>query len=163
MTPLNLSRFALVIFDADDTLRRTRVEGQPCPHGPGEWELLPNVRETLKHYDWTRLRLGVASNQDHVSFALLSHSMARRLLRDMLEAAIGEPAARAFIRFCPHNRDDRCSCRKPQPDMLLDICASAGVAPASALFVGNAFTDLQCAMRAGTSFAWSEVFFNRWP
>jgi D-glycero-D-manno-heptose 1,7-bisphosphate phosphatase len=35
----------LIIFDMDGTLRRTTVEGKPCPHAPGEWELLPGVRE----------------------------------------------------------------------------------------------------------------------
>src|SRR5205085_2553999 len=57
----------LVIFDADDTLRRTIVPGQPCPHAEGEWELLPGVRARL-HRIPPDVYIGVASNQDHVGY-----------------------------------------------------------------------------------------------
>jgi hypothetical protein len=55
----------LIIFDADGTLRRTLVSGQPCPHAADEWTLLDGVRayvSALPH----DVYLGVASNQDHV-------------------------------------------------------------------------------------------------
>ena len=38
----------LVVFDADGTLRRTTVPGQPCPRASDQWELLPD--ETGGYY-----------------------------------------------------------------------------------------------------------------
>lgn len=38
----------LIMFDADGTLRRCTVPGQPCPNNPDEWELMPNIKETLQ-------------------------------------------------------------------------------------------------------------------
>ena len=55
--------YQLFIFDADGTLRRCTVPGQPCPNQPGEWELLPNVVETLHHYDWRVRDYAIVSNQ----------------------------------------------------------------------------------------------------
>ena len=158
---MDLSPFDLVIFDADDTLRRTLVPGQPCPHAPHEWELLPGVRDTLKRYDWSRRRFGIASNQDQVAYSLLPEHTARRLLEDLARAAIGNASRQELIRFCPHAEDAGCTCRKPRPGMILDLCATAGVPNSRTLFVGNSASDQECAARAGTSFVWAATFFRR--
>src|SRR4051812_5888891 len=80
---------ALVIFDADGTLRRTLVPGQPCPCSPDEWALMPGVRETLAAVDWRarHLRVGVASNQDWIGYGRVAIDTCRRLLHDMIVAA----------------------------------------------------------------------------
>lgn len=159
--PLDLSRFALIVFDADNTLRRTLVPGQPCPHRPDQWELIPGVRETIRAYDWSEHRIGVASNQDQIGYALIDEAMALRLLADMARSAFGDAADPALIRACPHVEHDRCACRKPRPGMLLDLCAAANVAPSQALFVGDAPTDAECAAAAGTHFISADAFFQR--
>jgi D-glycero-D-manno-heptose 1,7-bisphosphate phosphatase len=150
----------LVIFDADDTLRRTTAAGKPCPHAPDEWELLPGVRETLARIDWSGVRLGVASNQDHVAYGHLTHAMAHRLLRDMVSAATGPASVDACIQLCPHALEVPCDCRKPAPGMLLRIMADVGASPAETLFVGDAATDAEAARRAGVAFTWAAEFFG---
>jgi hypothetical protein len=47
MSEPDYRRFGLYLFDADGTLRRTTVEGQPCPNRPYEWELMPNVSKEV--------------------------------------------------------------------------------------------------------------------
>ncbi len=116
----------LYIFDADNTLRRTTVPGQVCPHAPGEWELLPGVRERLARIDWTQASLGVASNQDHVGYGLLTEARCRALLHDMVREAIGGSARDVRVLFCPHVLEVSCACRKPAPGMLEDV---AGLVP----------------------------------
>lgn len=81
-----LNQYRLLIFDADGTLRRCTVPGQPCPNRPGEWELLPNVRETLRLYDWTQTAWGIVSNQGGVALGYLSEPQAYRLLYDLSRA-----------------------------------------------------------------------------
>src|SRR5437763_11860744 len=100
----------LVIFDADDTLRRTLVAGQPCPHHADEWELLPGVRERLTSIDWQarEIEVGVASNQDHVGYGLIDGSVARELLRTMIDRATEGAVAHPEIRFCPHTLEATC-------------------------------------------------------
>lgn len=158
-----LAGVRLVIFDADGTLRRTTVPGQPCPHGSDEWELLPGVRECLTSMDWHHgaLALGVASNQDHVGYGLLERNLAHTLLRDMIVAATNGAVRDPEIRFCPHRLDVSCDCRKPAPGMLLDIMRARHVAPAETLFVGDAHVDEQAARAAGVQFAWAGEFFGR--
>jgi HAD superfamily hydrolase (TIGR01662 family) len=158
-----LARYKLVVFDADDTLRETVIPGKPCPHGPEEWALRPGVREVLRGIGWGQRmgpQLGLASNQDHVAYGLLSLEMARRLLRDLAAAATGSVPADAALQLCPHPLDADCECRKPEPGMLLSIMSYYGVGPDDTLFVGDAEVDREAAARAGTSFMWAWDLFG---
>lgn len=157
-----LANMRLFIFDADDTLRRTIVPGKPCPHRPGEWELLPGVAAVLRAIPWDPDGpfLGIASNQDQVAYGWLSAAMAQRLLRDMMHEAVGEIRPRPCIRFCPHALEVDCDCRKPAPGMLQSIMAHFGVGAGETVFVGNAETDREAAARAGVGFAWAWEFFE---
>ncbi|HET9465435.1 MAG TPA: HAD-IIIA family hydrolase [Gemmatimonadales bacterium] len=161
--PGMLEKYALVVFDADDTLRETTVPGKPCPHGPGEWVLRPGVREALREVRWglpDGPRVGLASNQDQVAYGFLSLDMARRLLRDLAIAATGSAPDEAALQLCPHAADQRCACRKPEPGMLLDIMEHYSVGPHETIFVGNAGVDRDAAARAGVTFMWAADLFG---
>lgn len=144
----------LVIFDADDTLRRTTVPGQPCPHRPGEWEPLPGIREALAGVTWGPggLLMAMASNQDHVAYGHLSAAMARRLLQDAAEAATDHRPEDGAVRFCAHRMDAGCACRKPEPGLLVEAMAHFQVGPGETVFVGDAEGDGEAARRAGVAF-----------
>ncbi|HEX8338163.1 MAG TPA: HAD-IIIA family hydrolase [Pyrinomonadaceae bacterium] len=152
----------LYIFDADGTLRRTTVEGLPCPNRPGEWELIPGVRERLAEIDWGRARFGVASNQGGVGLGYLSLAAARRLLGDMVVEAFGvtKPPP-GSVELCPHAPHAGCPCRKPGPEMLLRLMRRFDVKPEETLFVGDMDKDEGAARAAGTRFAWAHEFFGR--
>jgi D-glycero-D-manno-heptose 1,7-bisphosphate phosphatase len=158
-----LRRFRLVIFDADDTLRRTTVPGRPCPHSPDEWELMPGVRETLAQVAWGKPDapyLGLASNQDQVAYGHLSLDMARRLLGDVAQAATGILPPEEALQLCPHRPEDECGCRKPKAGMLFRIMAHYGVGPEGTLFVGNNDVDREAAERAGVAFLFADQLFG---
>lgn len=158
-----LKRYALVVFDADETLRRTTVPGKPCPHSPGEWALIPGVREILGRVRWGHAsapRLGFASNQDQVGYGHLSLEMARRLLRDLAIAATGTEPAGPALQLCPHPIEAGCECRKPKPRMLLRIMEHYGVGPRETIFVGNDEVDRAAAERAGVDFIWASTLFD---
>jgi D-glycero-D-manno-heptose 1,7-bisphosphate phosphatase len=152
----------LVIFDADDTLRRTLVDGQPCPHAPGEWELLPGVAMGVHRLLHRRpaVRLGVATNQDHIGYGLLEERAARALLQAMIEAAAGRRIDDGAIAICPHAATAGCGCHKPAPGLLHAVMEHYRVPPVRTLFVGDAPTDQEAALRAGVSFRWAWDFFG---
>jgi D-glycero-D-manno-heptose 1,7-bisphosphate phosphatase len=156
--------YRLWIFDADDTLRRTTVPGQPCPRGPDEWELLPGVREALASIAWQRgdgPKLGLASNQDQVGAGLLTLSAARDLLRDLATAAAGVVLPDPALQLCPHALGVPCACRKPQPAMLQRIMAHYGIGADATVFVGNSEEDRGAAQAAGVAFLEARELF-RW-
>jgi D-glycero-D-manno-heptose 1,7-bisphosphate phosphatase len=155
-----LNAASVVIFDADNTLRRTVVPDQPCPHGPDEWVLMPNVVDVLRGVAWERVRCAVASNQDHVGYGLLSRDTALALLQQLVAAATDGRARDPVIRFCAHRLEDRCDCRKPAPGLLLDVLATLRVEPTDAVFVGDDPVDRAAARAAGVRFVWAAELFG---
>jgi D-glycero-D-manno-heptose 1,7-bisphosphate phosphatase len=157
-------RYKLFIFDADDTLRRTVLPGKPCPHRPGEWVLMPGVRQMLSRVEWGSPEgpfLGIASNQDQVAYGHLTLDMARTLLRDLARTAAGFEPAEPALQLCPHPLEQDCACRKPKPGMLRAIMEYYGVPPGDTLYVGNHETDRDAAARAAANFCWSSEFFGQ--
>jgi len=157
-----VSDYRLIIFDADGTLRRCTVEGQPCPNRPGEWELMPNVKEKIQTFERCLHRVGIASNQAGVALGYLSAEMALRLLDDMMiEIMRGKISRPSYmIRMCPHGPDEGCDCRKPQPGMLLELMEKLQVRASRTLFVGDMPSDRQAAENAGCDFMWASDFFS---
>ncbi|HEX8476017.1 MAG TPA: HAD-IIIA family hydrolase [Pyrinomonadaceae bacterium] len=153
----------LYIFDADDTLRRSTVEGQPCPNDDGQWELLPGVRERLAAIDWSAggSRFGIATNQGGIALGYLSYATAHRLLVEMVKEAFGvESVPVGAIEICPHAPHLKCLCRKPHPAMLLRLMRRFRAGEHETLFVGDMDRDAEAAHRAGVRFMWAHEFFG---
>lgn len=146
----------LIIFDADGTLRRCTVEGQPCPNEPGQWELMPNVRETISRL--VDKVFAIASNQAGVAYGYMPENMAYSLLYNTGLQAFGNGSA--IIAFCPHAVDADCDCRKPKPRMLERCMNIALCPPEETLYVGDMESDRQAAENAGCAFVWAKDFFG---
>lgn len=152
----------LYIFDADGTLRWTTVDGQKYPIRSGEWRLMPNVKERLAGIPWSARGpwLAVASNQNGVAEGLLDERTARRLIEDMLVAALGRVPERTLVELCLCSEQAGCTCRKPEPGLLLRLLRAYRTQPADAVFVGDLPSDAEAARRAGIPFVWARDFFQ---
>jgi HAD superfamily hydrolase (TIGR01662 family) len=156
-------KYDLIIFDADGTLRRCLIPGQPCPNKPSEWELLDNVRERLAEFTWGRPQpgvtaYGIASNQAGIAWGFIDYKTAYKLLCGTFEAAFGFVPAINTIQICEHKGE--CECRKPEPGMLFGIMDTWDVETHRALFVGDMESDKQAARNAGCDFVWAKDFFG---
>jgi len=158
---MSLENIKLFIFDADGTLRRTTVSGQPTPHQDGQWELLPNVREKLHEIRSRRedIVLAIASNQGGIELGYLSRKQARKLLEDLYKKLTGKRAAKGMIQLCSDFKSPS-DCRKPKPGMLQKIMEQAGVSCKETLFVGDSEDDRDTAENAGVRFMWAKNFFG---
>jgi len=161
-------KFALVIFDADGTLRRCTVPDQLIPTADDEWELLPGVKGALAQIEWGSpqhggVAVGVASNQSWVAKGKVSEGMARQLLANMIFKAIGFQPPLWAIELCPHLASDNCKCRKPKPRMLQNLMTFWRVKASATLFVGDSYTDKQAAEGAECWFAWANDFIDFQP
>lgn len=170
-----LTAYRLLIFDVDGTLRRCTVPGQPCPNAPGQWELLPRVRNTLACYDWARCDWALVSNQGGVALGFLPYAVAWSLLLDTARAAFALPEDTVttldlarHVFWCPHAPQAGCLCRKPSPLLLLQAACPWGGGGSRAprytrrevLYVGDLARDREAAARAGVAFCFAETFFG---
>ncbi len=153
----------LYLFDADGTLRGCTVPGQPCPNRPGEWKLLPGVRDRLRELDAAGARFGVVSNQGGIGLGFLVHDDVVAMLRDMVDEILDpERALLVQVEICPHVAEQRCGCRKPNPRLLHKIMRHLDISAEETVFIGDQSSDRRAAEYAGCEFVWADQFFG-WP
>jgi histidinol-phosphate phosphatase family protein len=116
---------------------------------PGQLELLPGVAGALARVNAAGIPVVVISNQSVLGRGLLGprglapiHDELARLL------AAGGAHIDAFF-ICPHLPAAGCSCRKPQPGLLLAAAEEHGLDLAASVMIGDRPKDLEAARRAG--------------
>jgi D-glycero-D-manno-heptose 1,7-bisphosphate phosphatase len=134
---------AAVFLDRDGVLNRALVVNRRpgAPLSLEQFEILPGVEPALRRLKAGGYALVVFTNQPDVARG--------RLARETVEVMHARLAAALpvdEIRVCYHDKDDRCSCRKPAPGMLLDPPAyDIG----QSIVVGDRWRDIEAGRRAG--------------
>src|SRR5919198_5667057 len=138
----------LALLDRDGTLNRKAPDGQWIT-AIEELEVLPGAAEAVRRLNASGIPVAVVTNQRAIALGQLSEAGLERI-----HAALGARLARAGAHVdafyhCPHDRGE-CDCRKPAPGLLAAATRDFGVAPAEAVMIGDAATDVEAGRRAGT-------------
>ncbi len=131
----------LVLFDRDGTLvRDVPYNGDPALVAP-----VPGAAESLERLRRLGVRVGLVSNQSGVGSGRITLAQVQAV-NARLEKLVGPFDV---VRFCPHDRHDGCTCRKPAPGMVKDACAALDVQPDRCVVVGDIGSDVEAARAAG--------------
>lgn len=130
-----------VLFDRDGTL----VRDVPYNGDPDAVEPMPGARRLLDGLRTRGLRVGVVSNQSGIGRGLLTGAQVD---------AVDERVRRLLGPFdtwqrCPHGPEDGCTCRKPEPGLVLRAAGELGLLPAECAVVGDIGSDVGAAIAAG--------------
>ncbi|MCD6359734.1 MAG: HAD family hydrolase [Armatimonadetes bacterium] len=109
---------------------------------PGALEALRRLREA----GWLVL---MATNQSAVGQGLMTRETLddiHRRMNERIEQAGGR-IERVYV--CPHHPDEGCSCRKPEPGMLLQAISEWDLDPQRCYFIGDSWRDVEAGRRAG--------------
>ena len=152
----------LYIFDKDGTICQSKT-GKKFINSIDDQELIPGVADKIEElYRAGDHFVAVASNQGGVAFGFMSEDDARKIVKHAAHL-IGS----LRFRVCPHHPNGineyatDCQCRKPGPQMLIDLMLSLGYTPKNTVFVGDRLEDQQAARNAGVAFVWADEFFGR--
>jgi D-glycero-D-manno-heptose 1,7-bisphosphate phosphatase len=94
--------------------------------------------------------LAVVSNQRGIARGLLSPETLSAIEGRLQAALAPHGVAIEAFRYCPHELDAGCDCRKPKPGMLLELAASLDLDLARSWMIGDAASDIQAGRAAGT-------------
>lgn len=64
------------------------------------------------------------------------------------------------IYYCPHTPEERCGCRKPEPDMILAAARKYDIDLKKSYMIGDRDTDLEAGNRAGCRFSFKTCGFD---
>lgn len=92
----------------------------------------------------------IVTNQSGVGRGYFSlenvHLIHKQLQNDLREVKLSPFKDFAI---CPHAPDENCSCRKPHPQMILDLINKHKIDPAKSYMIGDKEIDAQCGVNAG--------------
>ncbi len=111
--------------------------------------LAPGAAEALRKLRDAGCRLFIVSNQSGVSRGYLTQAEADRLHGLIVQRLAENGVMIEDSRLCPHRNEDGCSCRKPKPGMIADLCDEHGIDPASSAMIGDFATDMDAGRAAG--------------
>jgi D-glycero-D-manno-heptose 1,7-bisphosphate phosphatase len=139
-------RRSAVFLDRDGVINKPVFrEGRPCaPRQVSEFAIEPDVEQPLRRLRAAGLLLFVVTNQPDVARGQLSLETLGIMNREVLTKLAVEA-----IKFCPHDDRDGCNCRKPRPQMLLDLASDYHVALDESYMVGDSWKDTQAGKAAG--------------
>jgi D-glycero-D-manno-heptose 1,7-bisphosphate phosphatase len=140
-----------VFLDRDGVLNRNVVvNGKPfAPTSLDRLEILDGVREALLAFRAAGFRTLVCTNQPDVATGRQS-----RAQLEAIHGVLRSQLALDDIFVCCHTDDHACSCRKPQPGMLLEAGRKWSVDLAASYMVGDRWRDVEAGHRAGCRTVW---------
>jgi histidinol-phosphate phosphatase family protein len=135
-------------LDRDGVLNRKAPEGQYVTRWE-EMEFLPGAREAIRSLNQAGYFVVVVSNQRCVAKGLITASELEVMHARMRDEFAAAGARIDAIYYCPHNFQPPCSCRKPQPGMLLEAARTYDLDLAESWMIGDSGHDVQAGKSAG--------------
>ena len=139
--------YPAIFLDRDGVLIENR------PDYVRDWShvsIFPNAIKTLSNPVTEKYKIIVVTNQSAVGRNLISFETAREI-NDKLGIAIKQMGGKVDgIYMCPHTPEDQCSCRKPQPGLLLQAAQELSLDLSASWMIGDAWSDLLAGQEAGT-------------
>lgn len=136
-----------VFLDRDGVINR-RLVGDYVKSWE-EFEFLPGVLGALKRLADAGRNVILISNQSGIGRGLMRQedldAVHNKMKRRVEEA--GGKIGRIYV--CPHHPDDNCSCRKPQPGLLLQAAREFNIKLSECFFVGDSSTDIEAGNNVG--------------
>jgi D-glycero-D-manno-heptose 1,7-bisphosphate phosphatase len=141
-----------IFLDKDGTL----IEDVPYNVDPAHIRLVAGCAEGLRSLCAAGYRLLVISNQSGVARGYFPET-ALAVVECRLRELLGElGVSLAGFYYCPHHPEGQvpafavqCSCRKPQPGLLVRAAREHGLDLAASWFVGDILDDVAAGRRAG--------------
>lgn len=136
----------LIILDRDGVIN---IDSDEYIKSPEEWQAIPGSLEAMARLHRNGYHVVVASNQAGIARGKFNIDTLNGIHQKMLTHANQYGAVVHAIFFCPHGPDDGCSCRKPEPGLLLEVASRLKTSLKKVYCVGDKLSDIHAAKAAG--------------
>jgi D-glycero-D-manno-heptose 1,7-bisphosphate phosphatase len=135
-----------VFLDRDGVINENRAEHVK---DWSEFQFLPGAPEAIARLAEAGIQVFIITNQAIVNRGMVSRERVDGVNRRMVEEIECRGGSIAAVAYCPHRPDERCSCRKPQPGLLLRLADEHRLELSATVLIGDALTDIQAGQSAG--------------
>jgi D-glycero-D-manno-heptose 1,7-bisphosphate phosphatase len=116
-----------------------------------EFEFTEGIFDLCRYYRDRGYLIVVVTNQSGIARGYYSEDDFARLSEWMVDQFKEQGVDIAGIYYCPHHPEisGACSCRKPEPGMLLDAAENLDIDLKNSVMVGDKERDIEAAVNAG--------------
>ncbi len=132
-------------MDRDGTL----IDDVGYPSRPEDVRLLPGAAKALSRFGAAGYKRIVISNQSGIGRGLITQAQATAVHERLLAVLAEEGVEIDATYYCPHAPDERCSCRKPSPELILQAVREFDLDPSRSFMIGDKPSDVEAGVRAG--------------
>ncbi|MGE0277988.1 MAG: D-glycero-beta-D-manno-heptose 1,7-bisphosphate 7-phosphatase [Nitrospiraceae bacterium] len=136
----------LVILSRDGVINERRPTGV---RAVDEWKAIPGSLRAIARLTSAQFHVVVATNQPGIADGTLDGGMLAHIHAKMNGEIARDGGRIESIFYCPHVADDKCSCRKPRPGLLLEVAKRLDVDLEGVPFIGDTSEDIEAARAAG--------------
>ena len=138
----------LIILDRDGVIN---LDSDQFIKSPDEWKPIPGSLEAISMLNHAGYTVVVATNQSGIGRGLFEMSTLTAI-HEKLQKTLAQVGGRIdAIFYCPHTADLKCSCRKPEPGMLIEIADRFETDLSGVPAIGDSLRDLVSAAKVGAS------------
>jgi D-glycero-D-manno-heptose 1,7-bisphosphate phosphatase len=134
-----------IFLDRDGTIN----EDPGYLSDPAHLKLIPGVEKALAELKAAGFLLVVVSNQSGVGRGLIRLPVLHEIHEKLNQVLAASHAEIDHFELCFHRPEDRCSCRKPKPQLILDAAAKLGIDVSRSFMVGDKVSDVEAGTNAG--------------
>jgi histidinol-phosphate phosphatase family protein len=142
--------FPAIFLDRDGVLIENRAD---YVRDWSQVNVIPRAIRALSRPHLKKYKVVVVTNQSAVGQGLLTLETAVEINHRLAGLIRGQGGQLAGIYMCPHRQEDGCSCRKPNPGLLLQAAAELDIDLARSWMIGDAWSDVLAGQAAGVRHA----------
>ncbi|BCD67616.1 D-glycero-beta-D-manno-heptose 1,7-bisphosphate 7-phosphatase [Nitratiruptor sp. YY09-18] len=113
------------------------------------FEFIDGVLESLRRLQQRGFKLIIITNQSGIGRGYYTLKDFQKLTKFMLQNLRDEGITIDGVYFCPHHPDEKCSCRKPAPGMIMQAAKEHEIDLSSSWLIGDKMSDIEAAKNAG--------------
>ena len=136
----------IAILDRDGTLN---VLGDGFIATPDDWVPVPGAVEAVARLNRAGWHVVIATNQPGLGRGLFD-AQALNAIHAKMQRLVAVAGGRIdAVFYCPHADSEPCTCRKPLPGLMEQICDRYGVEGSDVVAIGSCAAHLQAAAAIG--------------
>lgn len=139
-----------MFLDRDGVINEVLSHRVKFVNKPTDFYLLDGVGEAIKRFNDEGLKVFVVTNQGGIGLGYMKEAALQDVHRKMEADLEAFGAKIADIAYCPHKPHANCACRKPKPQMILDLADKYDIDLSKSYMVGDREPDIEAGKEAGT-------------
>lgn len=112
-------------------------------------EIYPHSLTALAKIRHRPYKIVIITNQSAIGRGIIDNETADKINQRLLEKILSAGGRIDGVFMCPHDPQDQCQCRKPEPGLIYQAVEELNLDLEHSLLIGDALTDLQAGIIAG--------------